>query len=142
MGHKSDYSRHLKELGKGIIETTTITDASLASLMQSESDKVQELIKKNASIDDLLKSSKIFSDMLFNLVLVQLIPILKTTPKNNSPIESITNVLSQDSKNNAPNDIASQTINFSEDDLKDELEPKASTASEMDTSDVSDKSSL
>lgn len=87
MGSKSRYSKYLKELGKGLIESTTVTDTSLASLLQAESEKVQELIKRNASIDVLVNSGKIFSDMMFNIALVQLIPLLKMKPVNN--IESL-----------------------------------------------------
>ncbi len=135
MGHKSSYSKYLKELGKGVIETTTITDASLASLMQSESDKIQELIKRNASVDDLLKSSKIFSDLLFNLVLVQLIPILKTSPKNTASGEDNSNNPSQDSNSDDAKNIVSEILNSSEDASKDELEVDASIASDRDSLD-------
>lgn len=98
MGSKSRYSKYLKELGKGLIESTTVTDTSLASLLQAESEKVQELIKRNASIDVLVNSGKIFSDMMFNIALVQLIPLLKMKPVNN--IESLENQNSDVDLNN------------------------------------------
>lgn len=98
MGNKSRYSKYLKELGKGLIDSTTVTDTSLAALLQAESEKVQELIKRNASIDVLVNSGKIFSDMMFNIALVQLIPLLKIKPVNN--IESSENQIKDVDLNN------------------------------------------
>lgn len=135
MGHKSSYSKYFKELGKNIIETATITDNSLAALMQSESDKIQELIKKNASIDDLLKSSKIFNDMLFNLVLVQLVPILKTSPKNDSSREENNTNLSEDSNIDNTKNIVPQILNFSGGSTENKSELQISAAVDKDTND-------
>lgn len=100
MGSKSRYSKHLKELGKGIIESASITDTSLASLLQAESDKVYELIKRNASVDLLVNSGKIFSDMLFNIALIQLIPLLKIKPLNSTEAPENEDTDSKDKEEN------------------------------------------
>lgn len=98
MGHKSSSSRYLKELGKNLIESTNATETGIAALLQAESDKIQELIKRNVSTEILLNSGKIFSDMMFNIALAQMIPILKTNNKEQLNL-SIPDEINQSNKN-------------------------------------------
>jgi hypothetical protein len=121
MGHKSHNSRRLREMEIKTFESSTLTETSLASLIKMESEKIQDLLKKNASTDTLLESSKIFSQTVYNIALAELIPLLK----NDKNLPTTQNLLNQSEKTSTEQDMG-EDFEPSEDSTKPSEEPKPS----------------